>query len=168
MLALGYVILVGAIIAALAGWISADLNNTSKFSFAQSYDSALNSTVELAVQSIRYTPLVGTGQTLNASPPSYCWGSAPPSTETVNGYSIDVWCSTLANYESSTTRVVTISACASTTSAAACSVSPQLQAVVIFDDYASGDTPIDSVCTVTCGTSMAIESWTFEADALGP
>lgn len=165
-LALAFVILSGAILGALSTWISNDLRNTSNFSSAQVSQSALNSAVELAIQSIRYTPLIGSDQTLNANPPSYCWGSSPPSTMTLNGESISVWCSTVWNPTSATTRVVTFYACSSSTSVSSCAASPRLEAVVAFDDYdATGAVPTTSICTTTCGTSMAIESWTFAGDA---
>jgi hypothetical protein len=163
MLAMAYVILVGVVVGALGSWIVNDLNNAKSFAAASSRQLAASSAVTLALQSIRYVPLLGTGQTLNATPPSYCWGNSAPSGFTsADGTVINVWCSTSWTSTSSATRVVTISACASTVSAAACAGSPLLQTVVTYDDYqATGMVPTTTLCTTTCGAAMTVNSWTW-------
>ena len=60
-LALVYIIIVGMVVGALGGWIANDLNNSGRFSAAGSEQSAARSVTEVAMQSIRYTPLIGTG-----------------------------------------------------------------------------------------------------------
>ena len=53
--------------------------------------------------------------TQNASPPVACWGSGATSGLTsIDGYSMNVWCSTVWNPTSGDTRVVTFSTCQST------------------------------------------------------
>ena len=129
----------------------------------------------MAIQNIRYVPLISPTQngyeTLNASPPSYCWGAGPGSVypPTVNppakGPNVAVWCSTQSNPYSSTTRIVTISACVIPSSvtigssnwmslATSCAGSPGLQTVVSFDDFDNNTT----ACQPTCGTGMTIVS----------
>jgi hypothetical protein len=163
-LALLYLVAISMVLTALASWVTNDLNNSSKFSSARSLQFAANSATELAIQSIRYTPLLASGQTLNASPASYCWGSGPSSALTgsnaVDGVAVEVWCSTVWNPSSADTRVVTFSTCLNGVSATACAAKPKLQAVVAFDDYPPGvSTPNSGVCAVYCGTGLTIESW---------
>ena len=124
--------------------------------------SAADSAAELAVQSVRYN---FSAATLNASPPGPCWTTSPsPSEVTLNAQSVSAWCSTRWQPLSTTTRIVSIIACPSSTSASACASAPLLLAVVSFDDYSSASNSIDSVqCTTTCGTSMAIDHWVFDA-----
>ena len=178
----------GLLVGSLASWTANDLRNTGNFKLDRSAQYALNSTTQAAVQSIRYAPLLGAGQTLNASPPTACWsGSAPPagnvsvSTMTSQGDQVAVWCSTAWNPTSASTRVVTLTACltsvdpisglsgdgtnapaASAKSAAAsCATRPGLQTVVTFDDYSSNNPGINSgICTSTCGSGMTFDSWT--------
>lgn len=163
-LALVYIIIVGMVVGALGGWIANDLNNSVRFSAAGSEQSAARSVTEVAMQSIRYTPLIGAGlsQTVaTPSNPSYCWGSTAPSQlNAINGYTMSAWCSTVFNPTSTATRVVTFSVCLSTASASACAASPLLQAVVTFDDYpATGGVVNSGACTTTCGETMTINSW---------
>jgi len=165
-LALVFLIVVGAIVGSLATWTMNDLNNTSHFTSARSLQYAANSATEVAIQSIRYNPLLGTDQTLNASPPSYCWGNAStPALPSIDGENFAVWCSTVWNYRSSNTRVVTLSTClvTPTETAASCAASPFLQAVVSFDDYPAGGTAAydTAPCVVYCGTNMTVNSWVW-------
>jgi hypothetical protein len=166
LLALMFLVAVGLIVGGIAAWTANDLDNSLVFAQARSADFSLNSATQLAVQSIRYTPLIGSNETLNASPPSYCWGSGPTSGLTTQGDAIDVWCSTVWNPTSSSTRVVTISACLTsiTPTAAGCASTPGLQTVVTFDDYASSLSPPNpGQCTNTCGSGMTINSATMPA-----
>ena len=72
-LALAYILIMGVVVAALTTWASGDLNNTARFNAARNTDYALSSAVEVAMNSIRYTPIEGS---INANPPVACWGSA--------------------------------------------------------------------------------------------
>ena len=130
----------------------------------------------MAIQSIRYTPLLGTSpsntQTLNASPPSYCWGTVADSYGgselTTQNDAVEVFCSTAWNPTNAATRIVTISAClqkflpaspSTPPAAAVCAKNPGLQSIVTFDDYSSSNPTINyGVCTSTCGTGMTINS----------
>ena len=105
-------------------------------------------------------------QTLNASPPSACWGSGSTSVLTSLGNnepSMATWCSTVFTPTSASTRTVTISTCAATVAAAACAAQPLLQAVVTFDDYPPGEVsaPSNAHCVTYCGTSMVTDSWVW-------
>jgi hypothetical protein len=169
-LALLFLVAISLVLTALASWATNDLSNSSKFSSARSLQFAANSATELAIQSIRYTPLLLSGQTLNASSPSYCWGSGPISELTgassVDGIGVEVWCSTVWSPSSANTRVVTFSTCLAGVSAATCALNPALQAVVAFDDYPPGvSTPNSGVCAVYCGTGITIESWLWSPTA---
>ena len=82
-LALVFLVAVSGMVLALAGSTSNNLLNSVHFTATRTVDNAASNTIQVAVQSIRYTPTLETGgvaQTLNASPPTYCWGSSPPST----------------------------------------------------------------------------------------
>src|SRR6202043_2792100 len=109
-----------------------------------SLDYAVSSAVQVAVQSIRYTPLMS--QT--ASPAiGECWVPASGSVSqlTVNNLNVTVWCTTSQNLASAATRVVTFYACtgaaASTGVACASPKADLLTAVVTFDDYPPGGGP---------------------------
>jgi hypothetical protein len=168
-LALIFLVVVGGVVGSLSTWATNDLNNTSKFTAARSLQYAVSSATETAIADIRYTPLLST--TWNANPPAPCWGSGSSSGLTnIDGYNVDVWCSTSWNTSSAlATRTVTISACAVTSIqvgetptqlATSCGTNPELQAVVAFGDYPSGNSrPNVAECQVYCGQSMTVDSW---------
>jgi len=160
-LVLVFLLVGGLVVGALLNAVGNDLTNTSNFASARSLQYDASSATDLAIQSIRYSPLVSPGQTLNASPPAPCWGSGANSQYTgLDGNQIAVWCSTVWNPTSANTRVVTLSACLSGLTAAACATNPLLQAVVTFDDYPPGlNGPTTAECVVYCGTSMTVNSW---------
>jgi hypothetical protein len=143
-----------------------DLNNVAHFTSARSVQNAVDNAANLAIQNIRYTPLISTAQTLNASPPSACWGtgtSALASQEGSTSVNVDIWCSTVWNPSSANTRVVTFSACPASQSptASSCAAAPFLQVVATYDDYPSGviSAPTTAQCVVYCGTGMTVNSW---------
>jgi hypothetical protein len=172
-LALVFLIVVGGVISALATWGMNDLNNTGQFTSARTLQYGVSSATEVAVQSIRYTPLWTTQTAQNASPsqPTFCWGSGPMSDVTINGEDVAVWCSTVWTPLSANTRTVTFSACPVTASeegaqtdpqiAASCASNPTLQANVTFGDYPANliSPPTTGECAVYCGTTMTVNSW---------
>ena len=167
--------MISVTVAALATWAMNDLNNTPKFAKAQQLENAAANAMELGIQSIRYTPLIDTGETLSAYPPSYCWGSGPLSqlsTSVVNfgatqSVTMDVWCSTVTwnPTQSSPTREVDLYTCLSGVTSSACYANAFLKAVVDFDDYPAGQqsAPIQGPCSVFCGQGMTIQSWIWGA-----
>ena len=174
--------MIGLIVGALASWTSNSLKNSVNFQQARSAQYALSSATQVAISNIRYTPLLNSNQTLNASPPSYCWGTSAPSELTIQsgqgGQSnqVALWCST-AWYPSSlttTTRVVTISACLTSvvpdTSPAQCASTPGLQTVVAFDDYSSNGPQFGAGMTISSstGANSNIPTVTSLSPALGP
>jgi hypothetical protein len=162
-LALVFLLVGMIVVGALTSALTNDLANSNTFKLVRSTQYAARSATDFAIQSIRYTPLLSTSQTLNASPPSYCWGSSSPSTfQTIDGVSgVTVWCSTDWNPTSAQTRVVTFSTCLSaSTGPAQCAQNPYLQVVVTFDDYPPGiSAPTMAKCVVYCGASMDVNSW---------
>jgi len=156
-LALVFLIAVGAIVGSLATWATNDLNNTAKFTSARTLQYAVSGATEVAVQSIRYTPLLATtGQ----GTPGSCWAGGP--SLQIDSQNVDVWCSTVWTPTSSSTRVVTFDACFHGGTASACVTSPLLKAVVTYDDYPTGyNTPNSAACVVYCGTSMTVNSWSW-------
>lgn len=161
-LALVFLVAVSGMVLALAGSTSNNLLNSVHFNATRTVDNAASNAIQVAIQSIRYDPLletVGVAQTLNASPPSYCWGSSPSSFS-----SIDVWCSTVWAPSSANSRIVTFSACPTsvTTDPTTCALHPLLQEVVTFDDYPAGDiAPNNAQCSpqTSCGQGgMKVES----------
>jgi hypothetical protein len=174
-LAIVFITVVSVIVGALADWAMNDLNNTTKFTSASSKSYATSSTVELAVQSIRYAPLIS--QTTGSGSPGYCWspvGAPAVSQQTLDGFTIAVWCSTVQTLSSANTRVVTFYACQSNLTSSsnstviaaaesACQASPYLEAIVSFDDYpAGGSTPLTATCTPpACGYSATTQKWTW-------
>jgi hypothetical protein len=164
-------------VGALADWAMNDLNNTTKFQSASSLDYAVTSAVQVAIQSIRYTPLMS--QT--ASPAiGECW--VPPSgllvsqVSTVNNETVAVWCTTVQNLASAATRVVTFYACESSLSSSSTSTQVSqaatscagpkgdlLTAVVTFDDYPpGGSSPLSTTCTAgQCGQGATTNQWVW-------
>jgi hypothetical protein len=174
-LALVFLVTVSVIVGALTDWVSNDLMNSQSFGATQTLNNEATNAVNLGVQSIRYTPLLYnaatvTDQTLNASPPSYCWGTGPS-----QAFNMNVYCSTIWNPQSASTRKVTVSACptartapvtgtASWTSAQnTCAASPLLQAIVTFDDYppTGVSSPNQTQCVTYCGSTLNINSWNW-------
>lgn len=174
-LAMIYIVAISLVVGALASWAMNDLNNTTKFQSASSLDYAVSSAVQVAIQSIRYTPLMG--QT--ASPQlGECWtpASGYVSQLAVNNDTVAVWCMTVQNLASAATRVVTFYACTSTltssstssavSAAGAACAGPQgdlLTAVVTFDDYPpGGGPPLSTTCSAgQCGQGATTDQWTW-------
>jgi len=162
------ILTVGVITAgAISYQVSNDLRGSAAFKSARSTQYAARSATNLAIQNIRYSPRIGAGQTLNASPPATCWGSGAESAVTnIDGVAqMASWCSTVWNPTNAVTRTVTISTCLGQLSAAQCAAAPLLLAVVSFDDYPPGvSAPSASQCVVYCGTSMTINSWVWSSN----
>jgi hypothetical protein len=162
-LALIYLVATGVAMFALTGWLANDLGNVTHFSAARELQQGASSTAELAIQNMRYTPLLAT-TTVGTS---YCWGSGPNSeVANLDGNSFEAWCSTNWDPTSADTRVVTISVCLATLTESSCvntpSSPPYLQAVVTFDDYPPGGAaPVQGPCTDWgwCGEGMTVDSW---------
>jgi hypothetical protein len=165
-LALIFLVLVGGVVGALATWSTNSLNNTTNFASARSLQAAATSVTRFAMQSIRYTPMLASGQTWNASPPQPCWGSGTTSqltlAEGTSSETVAVWCSTVWNPTSLNTRVVTFYTCPATVSSTNCAASPTLEAVVTYNDYPPGtNEPTSAECSIYCGTSMTVNSWVY-------
>ncbi len=159
-----FIVIISTFVGLLTPWMSNLMSNNVQFTQASAVQTDLENAANLAIQSIRYTPLIATNQTLNASPPSYCWGTSSPSNFSgVSGTPVSTWCSTTWTPASAATRVVTIDVCVSTTSAASCATSPQLEVVVTFDDYLPSDAPTSGECTTTCGEGITINSWIWNS-----
>ncbi len=187
LLALIFLLIGIIVVGALTNALTDDLGNSNTFKLTRTLQYAARDATEVAIQDIRYQPLLSTGQTLNASPPSYCWGSGPvsefpiselttPSVASIDGLSaMAVWCSTSWTPTSAATRVVTLSTClynpSDPTAAADCAARPLLQAVVTFDDYPSGlvSAPSPWPCYsangatigLYCGASATTNSWVW-------
>jgi hypothetical protein len=174
-LALMFLVVIALLVGGLASWTANGLRDTLTFQQERTSQYALTSTTQVAIQSIRYTPLLGANQTVNASPPTYCWGSSADSyggTElTTQNTPVEVYCSTVWTPTSKFTRVVTISACLQSqlsplpvtpptpNPASFCANNPGLQTVVTFDDYSSTNPIVNQgACVTTCGNGMTINS----------
>jgi hypothetical protein len=169
-LALVFLVSVAVIVGGLTAWTQNDLQNNLSFNATEANNSAATNAVDLAIQNIRYAPLLygagSTDLTLNASPPNYCWGSGPS-----QAFGMNVYCSTVWNPTESTTRQVTVSACPSfrtapvigtaswTAAQTSCPALPLLEAIVTYDDYPTFSGPDQAQCQVYCGTGMTINSW---------
>jgi hypothetical protein len=157
-LALVFLVAVGALIGSITTWATNDLNNTAKFTSARTLQYAVNGATEVALQNIRYNPqLATTAQGF----PGPCWGSG--SSLQIDNQNVDVWCTTTTYVPgSSPTRVVTLDACLHGPTASTCVAHPLLEAVVAFTDYPTGfSTPNPAACVAYCGTSMTVNSWNW-------
>lgn len=169
-LALVFLVIVSATVLSLSGWAQGDLNSTRSFEGAQQFQSAANSATQVAIQFVRYNFM---DESLNASPPTLCWSSSGPPTLTFNSESVDSWCSTRWYTGTSWYRIVTISTCLSSVSAATCETEPLLQAIVkVFDTDQSGNStcspiltgqPLQPAADGTCGQGISILDWAFQA-----
>ncbi len=179
-LALIFLLVIGLIVGGLASWTSNSLKNSVNFQQARSAQYALSSATQVAISNIRYTPLLNSNQTLNASPPSYCWGTSAPSELTIESgqgsqsNQVALWCSTAWVPSSVATRTVTISACLTSvvpdTNPAQCAASPGLQTVVVFDDYSSNGPQLGAGMTInsSSGGGGNIPTVTSISPAQGP
>jgi hypothetical protein len=164
-LALVYIVSISLIVGGIADWAMNDLNNSTHLDSASAKAYAATSAVDVAIQSIRYTPLITQTQSPSVG---YCWtpSSGSISELPTNGYSVAVWCSTVLSLDSSSTRVVNIYACLSTLSAAQCVATGAdiVTVQVTFDDYpAVGSPALSSICTTTCGESATTDYWNWTA-----
>jgi hypothetical protein len=180
-LALVYIVAVSLIVGALADWAMNDLSNTTHFQNASSLDDAISGATEVAIQSVRYYPNYNVGTTSPTfgncwTPPSGTYASDVPFTADSNAL-IAVWCSTLENLKSPSTRIVTLIACPvtatypvdSTPHASSaevhCALQPNLLAVVTIDDYPSGGggllTQTCSGGQGVCGFAATTNQWTW-------
>jgi hypothetical protein len=176
LLALGFIVAASLIVLALASWATNDIKNTTTFVNVSQMQQDARSTANVAIDSIRYHPLLGVNQTLNQF--AYCWGTAAPSSQSfqyttegagatqVNHATItmNAYCSTVWDPQSAISRVVTIDVCPSTISTmSVCVANPYLQAIVQFDDYPANSTTakITGLCSTWCGQGMTITNWTW-------
>jgi hypothetical protein len=141
-----------------------DQANAAGYTSARNNDNVAASVANLAMQSIRYAPVDGAGETLNAAPPSYCWGSSSPSEITQGSASATAWCSTVVQPSNqSATRIVTVSVCLAGVSPSTCAGDPLVQVVVDYGDYQLVAGVLTTQCSdaapATCGLKMAIVSW---------
>ncbi len=166
-LAIVFLTVVSIVMIALVDWVGNDLRNTANFTAAQSFQSTANSASQVALQNVRYNFM---SQTLNASPPAPCWTTSPtPSLLLLNGQSVDSWCTTSWTTGTEQGRVVTISTCLSSVTAANCAKSPLLQTIATFGDFDknTGSATCNSQTAPipfgqgTCGTTMTINTWAF-------
>ena len=166
-LALIYITVISMIVGTLADWAMNDLNNTKAFKSARSMDYAVSSTVEVAIQTIRYATLVPPSANNTqpyTGPIGVCW---TPSTGTVsqltfNQIAVAVWCQTDEVLVSANTRTVRIYACLASNGATGlnCQANALLTAVEVFDDYSPGGSPPLTVqCSVNCGQGALLQSW---------
>jgi hypothetical protein len=167
-LALAYIISVSMVVLALADWATSDLHNTSAFNSATETHLAYSGAMNSAIQAIRYTPdpsATPTANTATPNPPGTCWvpSSGSVSQLTIDGYTVDLYCSTVENLPLSDTRTVSLYACSSTWTETQCLANPELSAVVDFDDYpGGGGIRLSTQCTPpSCGYGETLVSWTW-------
>ncbi len=181
-LALVFLIAVGAIVATLSTWATNDLNNSTQFTSANSLTLAATDMTDVAIQYVRYNPLISSSQPVDvASPAVACWGSDASihSIPVINGNQIAVWCSTVWNPLSYVTRDVTFFACPISVSVNSCdSINPStglpdnalLWTEVRYDDYPPAparSAPIQDLCSVWCGAGMTIVNWQWGSTTAG-
>jgi hypothetical protein len=159
-LALVFLVTVSLIVLALLSWAGNNIMNVAAFKTDRSFRYATGAATEVAIQGVRYN---FTNTTPNPANPPSCLSSLAI-TIPVDNQSVNVWCSTIWTPASTNnvTRQVTISACP-TTLASCSATNPYLQAVVSFDDYGAGVIATPTPCSTTCGSSMTVNSWTFNS-----
>ncbi len=108
-----FLVVVSVIVGALTEWTTNNLANSANFAATQTVSNSASNAVNLAVQNIRYQPLLYTSvnNTTNRSdaqcePPTNCWGTGPS-----QAFNMNVYCTTVWNPTSANTRQVTVAAC---------------------------------------------------------
>ena len=180
-LALVFLIVVSLIVAALLTWVGTSLSANAEYANERTTEAAATSAVNLAIQNSRYS---FSAAMVNASPPVQCWGTSATSSVTVDGVTVDVWCSMswLPFSVTAQNRNITYSACVvpvnptptdPVPTATSCAAAPLLQALVSFDDPPGPGggpqppPPEPEQCTPssaptydgTCGQSLTQDSW---------
>jgi hypothetical protein len=167
-LALVYLIAVSMSVLALSTWATNDLNNSTKFSSANTLTVAASDMMNVAIQYVRYNPVI--------SPQAVaCWGGeATEQIPVIGGDQVAVWCSTTWQPRSFQTRIVDFYACPIDVSANSCAydngAGALLSVTVTFDDYPPAPkvlAPIDELCSVWCGSGMTITNWTWGSSQPG-
>ena len=74
LLALIFLLIGIIVVGALTNALTDDLGNSNTFKLTRTFRYAARDATQVAIQDIRYQPLLSTGQDPNASPPSYCSG----------------------------------------------------------------------------------------------
>lgn len=174
-LALAYLVLISIVVAALTTWVSNDLNNSSKFSSANSITAAASGMTDLAIQYVRYNPLISNDQAVAPATSQLvaCWGGTSLKLiPVIDGEQVAVWCTTSWTPLVATTRTVTFYACPISITANNCAAPDNalLTAIVVYDDYPPAparSAPIQDLCTVFCGEGMTIQSWQWGASSSG-
>jgi hypothetical protein len=174
-LALAYLLAISLVVAVLTTWVSNDLDNSSKFSTANSLTAAASGMTDLAIQYVRYNPLITNNQPIApaTSPLVACWGGTSiTAIPVIDGQQVAVWCTTQWTPLVATTRTVTFYACPISVTAGGCAApgNSLLTAIVVYDDYPPAparSAPIQDLCTVYCGEGMTIQSWQWGASSSG-
>lgn len=165
-LALVFVVAVGLVATALATWATNDLNNSKTFTSVEALHSDATGMMKMSVQYMRYNPLISSNQAIGvASPVIACWGGTDPTkVPVIDNLQVAVWCSTVWNPSSASTRTVTFYACPASVPASVCTTPGKtlLTEVVVYDDYPAGvNAPIQALCTISCGSGMTVNGSTW-------
>jgi len=165
-LALVFVVAVGLVATALATWATNDLNNSKTFTSVEALHSDATGMMKMSVQYMRYNPLISSNQATGvASPVVACWGGTDPTkVPVIDNLQVAVWCSTVWNPGSASTRTVTFYACPASVPASVCTTPGKtlLTEVVVYDDYPAGvNAPIQALCTINCGSGMTVNGSTW-------
>jgi hypothetical protein len=167
-LALAYIISVSMVVLALADWATSDLHNTSAFNSATETHLAYSGAMNSAIQAIRYTPDPSTTPPAGVATPATpgtCWvpTSGTVSQLTIDGYTVNIYCTTTENLPLAVTRTVSLYACSSSWTETQCLANPELSAVVQFGDYPQyGGFRLTTQCTPpSCGYGETLVSWTW-------
>jgi hypothetical protein len=153
-LALVFMIITSLTIVTLSSWAGNSLVQAQKFGQASDLNYATGAVVQMEAQDLRYT----------YQPTSTSFYACTPGSGTsitINSVSVVVYCFITDNADSSATRVVTLDACSSSSTATSCQSNPYLQATYSFDDYSESNVLgcISTSDEITCGSGMSITGW---------
>jgi hypothetical protein len=156
-LALVFLLAISVTVLSLTSWSANGLNDVAKFSAPATIRTAVNSAMEVAVASQRYSVTPTSITPTAGAVPAVCSSDTIP--EGSASYAVTIWCGTVLNLTSSATRAVTFEACSGTPTGSVCA-EPFLVANVTYDDYTF---PISQIlttyCKSNCGTAETISSW---------
>ena len=153
----GFVLLLVSAILYTGFQIENDTINGQSLAATSARHDALTAVAVAAIQSLRYDPLIGSGQTLNS--PSYCFGAGPTSTASVNTFTATAYCATtLSTGTTTSTRQVTLVACASG-DVTSCEAAPELKVNITYTDNQVDTSANTTNCEAVCGQVETIGAW---------
>ena len=171
-LALMFLVVVGLIVGAMASWTANGLSNSLNFQQDRPRSTPCPARRRWRSRTSATPLLLGPNQTLNASPPSYCWGTSSYAarahhsgrTPSMSGAAL---CGTRRAPPPESSRCRPASrACRPTLPRPPVRKNPGLQTIVTFDDYSASNPTINSGVACHRPTGRAAPGMTINSSTI--